>query len=846
MFNRLITAIILLLVTGSALAAAVTGLPTTMPTGINLPNLINHSFAPPTTDYSVAYLGQIFGTVGNVLDGSSGQILGKMFAIFNKGVMVVAALWLAYTTFQMVLKASQEGSFMGQNRNVPVMLLRIALGFALIIPSSATGYSLLQDIFMRVVVAGVGLADQTWDAALNYMQYGGALYIPPATLSNDTGIVEAAITTTTGAKSQFAPVTQLFQDEVCMIESQTWENQQQQQSQQGGSSNIFSSSYHPVFVQSVTGSTGQTSIVDTVYFPGVGNSPNSFNPQSPAANCGSAQSYFAANQAAVAAAGFNQDQTEAMRTYSWGALQQLVNSMLPAAKLYVDQNMNAASGANLVTLNNENANNVFAALIAYLNLMTPYQRMMTQLKVIGLDSAGNPVVSDGSAKFIGDAESEGWIMAGRFFWDVEKANQNSTEMSISALFPQVAAPIALSSNLVPNPATYLGLTGNPPLQSAAGNIISYAATPNPVPAPPASPLSILDTLWANYMGTEQNNISASATSGSSSSTGNAFTDAMIGKANSAFGSIDMSSLVLGGNNSFNPIVALMSEGTVMLNVVVSLWIAAIVLSFATGAIMGICASMNPGDTILKAILVWVKTLVSAICLALLVPGVILAYYVPIYPFAVFTFAAIGWIAIVIEGMAAAPLVCMGLTHPAGEEFLGKAEQALMLFLSIFMRPVLMVIGLIASMIVSFVAFKMVLIGFAGIFHDLAKPAYSALNDNSGLLHLINGCITYVIFGFIVMEIIEQSFKLIYQLPNNIMSWIGAPQTASMGQEFGHAAKGVSGAVSSAGQGMQGAAKGMDDAAGASGKFAGEDLKKQADAAKSGASGGTGAPPTGTP
>src|SRR3990167_5382405 len=133
--NRLFTAIILLLVSGVALADT-TG---TLTQAQNFASTIS----PPETDYSVAYLSQIFGTVGNVLQGTSGQILGNMFKILNEGLLVVAALWLGYTTITTTLHASQEGSFMGQNRNIMFVLLRVAFGFALIIPSSTTGYSLL-------------------------------------------------------------------------------------------------------------------------------------------------------------------------------------------------------------------------------------------------------------------------------------------------------------------------------------------------------------------------------------------------------------------------------------------------------------------------------------------------------------------------------------------------------------------------------------------------------------------------------------------------------------------------------------------------------------------------------
>src|SRR3990167_10303009 len=157
--------IVLLFIAGSAFAQ-------TTDSSISQAYQAGSNMTPPESDYYVAYLNQVFGTVGNVLAGGGSQIVGKMFKVFNEGVLVVAALWLAYTTITLVLNAAIQGSFGGQ-KNIATILLRIAFGFALIIPSSTTGYSLLQDIFMKIVVQGVGLADQTWDAGLNYVEYGG-------------------------------------------------------------------------------------------------------------------------------------------------------------------------------------------------------------------------------------------------------------------------------------------------------------------------------------------------------------------------------------------------------------------------------------------------------------------------------------------------------------------------------------------------------------------------------------------------------------------------------------------------------------------------------------------------
>ncbi len=132
------------------------------------------------TDLSIAYLSSVFGSVSGVLNGTSGQMFGKLMYQFNQGLLVVAGCWLGFTVLTMVFKSAISGSFMQQDNKVPLVLLRVAFGFGLLIPNPSTGYTLLQGIVMQVVVQGVKLADQVWDYGLDYMNSGGSLWSQPA------------------------------------------------------------------------------------------------------------------------------------------------------------------------------------------------------------------------------------------------------------------------------------------------------------------------------------------------------------------------------------------------------------------------------------------------------------------------------------------------------------------------------------------------------------------------------------------------------------------------------------------------------------------------------------------
>src|SRR3989338_1126529 len=88
---------------------------------------------PMQTDLSQTYLGQLFGNVGDVLHGSSGQMLGHLFLELNEGIMAVAAIWMLYTTFTLVFRGIAEG-LNHKMGNIFLVFLRSAGGWAVLVP----------------------------------------------------------------------------------------------------------------------------------------------------------------------------------------------------------------------------------------------------------------------------------------------------------------------------------------------------------------------------------------------------------------------------------------------------------------------------------------------------------------------------------------------------------------------------------------------------------------------------------------------------------------------------------------------------------------------------------------
>ncbi|MDF1677400.1 MAG: type IVB secretion system protein DotA [Legionellaceae bacterium] len=132
------------------------------------------SFAPPASDISVGFLGNIFGVVDGVLHGTGSQIMGTMFGVFNAAVLALGGIVIMYIIMVSTMNTAHEGQMLGQKWSSIWVPVRATIGLALLIPK-ASGYCLMQIFVMWVVLQGVGVADKIWGAALDYMNLGGVI-----------------------------------------------------------------------------------------------------------------------------------------------------------------------------------------------------------------------------------------------------------------------------------------------------------------------------------------------------------------------------------------------------------------------------------------------------------------------------------------------------------------------------------------------------------------------------------------------------------------------------------------------------------------------------------------------
>jgi conjugal transfer/type IV secretion protein DotA/TraY len=94
-----------------------------------------------------------------------------------------------------------------------------------------------------------------------------------------------------------------------------------------------------------------------------------------------------------------------------------------------------------------------------------------------------------------------------------------------------------------------------------------------------------------------------------------------------------------------------------------------------------------------AIMSFFGTPIFAALLALLIPGIIIAYVLPMIPYVIWMAGVAGWIILVCEAMVAVPLWMLAHMTVGGDGLHGRAIEGWSLLFNIVFRPTLMVIGL---------------------------------------------------------------------------------------------------------------------------------------------------------
>lgn len=705
-------------------------------------------------DVSIRFLSNLFGVVDGVLHGSGSQIFGAMFGVFNSAVLTLGTSILSYTLFVSTLRTAHEGEMLGRNWSSMWIPFKSATGFALLLPK-ASGYSIIQIFVMWTVVQGVSAANLVWDAALDYLNLGGAVIQPQTpTLTKSVKL----------AGDVLRAETCMFMLEEALV--------QDQQAAKNKNSGDISSNPIPSFLDSLTSAQaqpGNTGSSRTITFPGkLKNADGSdFQNNDYMGICGKI-TWDAATTNSTAAT----KQVDDARSL---AVDQVISNLVPYAQQIAkdygpfDDAKQTALTTMSQTLLKDTANDYEGIIGPAVNLMANDRSALTG--------------------FIQGAKDEGWIMAGSYYSDLIKLNQKYA--TTESHYPTVTISFTPSKS-ISMPVT---------IEQKQSELHTFF-TSN-------------DGLLGKYIqtqidtGIESKGAAKAKRMGGWDTLGSWESENIASQAFSwlfGIGPIIQGFVTLGAQTGdatsldvISPVTAAALLGSGLINFAAAAWIVGAVTGFALMSVAGICSAINSLGGALFQLTVWLLPLTTAILTLCFVMGATLAFYLPMIPYILFLFGGIGWLIGVIESIAAAPLVALGVAYPEGHELLGKADPAVMLLANIFIRPSLMVIGFIAGISLSYVGVWLLNTGFA--------RAYQGMLDHKsiqGLAWIFSGLAILSIYTALIVQIINQAFSLIHVIPDEVLRWVGGS-----GKQFGEAQgeqavrSGVRGDMEATGRGSAG-------------------------------------------
>lgn len=782
--KRILLIIGLLLVSSAALAQT-----------FDLPSF----FQPAEEDLSVWYLGNIFGS--DLIEGegiSNIKLMSRLFGIFNQVCLVVGIIIIVYTMLAGTLNTANEGKPLGEKWNSVWMPMRISLGIALLVPKGGSGYCLAQYLVMWLTLQGIGAADTVWNTMITYFEEGGAIYSQETFEgSSKTYVTEeninygykvqgpASFRLPLGSNKTEKIETFLLQNMVCIDKFNNDPDAVQLNSNRRYSAHAPSDRSNLVLF----GDRAQYTAGSVI------------NADTPGAECGYLQ--IGSNYADL-----TDEQKVQTRIYSLG-FYNLARGLAGISKEI------ATNGYNPSQHDNPNYYDPFFQdarrgvqllinyIVGYESVLEDRQRPRSNYEVF---------------------RRYGWILAGNYYTILANLKAKEAAFASNFITPEsISLPLKYGA---PKDAQ-----GDVKLQVYKDASAFYTQ-------------GLIDWGWKNIYdipGFKAPTVSwGSSISpfGGSSKIGIVDIDAIlsgvkagqqsIGKdqraSSATISAIEDYLRYLTGSGSStrgvakDPILKAATYGKELTSMALGFMLPLSGMLVALNLSMSWNACQHPWTYIAQSLGNYFQPILFALFVFMYTQGALLGVYIPLIPFITFFMGALGWMMQVVESIAAAPLVAIGLVFPeTRDDIWGRAAPAMMLILNLFLRPALMIIGFAAAMIVTWIAVEMLNIGFL----TLTASAFR-IEDMFGFVAILTAYVA------VFVTLVTKTYSLINVVPNKVLHWIGdqsmgvqgaeeAIGAAKQGTELGAGA--AAGGASAGGKGdrwaAESAGKGFEEKAGKS-------------------------------
>ncbi|QCO07457.1 DotA/TraY family protein [Azospirillum argentinense] len=206
---------------------------------------------------------------------------------------------------------------------------------------------------------------------------------------------------------------------------------------------------------------------------------------------------------------------------------------------------------------------------------------------------------------------------------------------------------------------------------------------------------------------------------------------------------------VGGKEASDPLARLISLGKSLTAVGTGIWLAPAVVA---------------GIPVIGSMVGYLSGGITTVGFLMITAGIILGVVVPVMVACMWMYGVLGWLMSVIEAVVGASLWALAHLTLEGDGIEGsRGGNGYMLLLTITCRPILMLVGLMASLIMLRPAVEFATAGLASLMQSVAPDSLT------GILFIVGFALAYA--GFL-LSVVYLVFGLVNQVPEQVMSWIG--------------------------------------------------------------------------
>jgi conjugal transfer/type IV secretion protein DotA/TraY len=602
---------------------------------------VSWSALTPGNDWAAQVIQSLFPVTGTTASpgtspGQETTVIQSIIGQFTGFVGAIACAFIAYTTIMHIHRAAESGRVLGQGQSW-MFVVRVGFAGIMMFPLGG-GFSAGQALVMQAAMTGVGMAKAVYTNAIQAVGPDAAVIATPM-IPGTQSIVSG-----------------LIASELCMALVN-------QAGNSGGSQPLIP---NPV---AMTGQTNpgvpglNSSYISYRYSLSQGN--ESGNPA-----CGTV-SLTGSMGGAQQIAGVSVD----MAAIQQAALTNVINTIRQQVAPVAQKLWQTKTAASLAPLQG-----------IYTNAVQVYTQNLTAAATAIASQLNSAVAANAAAARNGQTDlltnevqqsTLGWTAAGAYYLEIAKLNAstlsllNATPITTSPTYDGITYGLGMDLAPLETAATQFMTTLDATVQSS-----DATRTPNGTPYTLADAKSdaqgpnVLDQLFNKLNLT---NAAFQTIAGYLLPQAQIWTDPFGGLMSMGQKLMNMSLAAMG-------VAGLLASATTSTG--------AAVWEFFTGNWGGAAATIGG-----HAIMSFFGTPIFAALLSLLIPGIIIAYVLPMIPYVIWMAGVAGWIILVCEAMIAVPLWMLAHMTVGGDGLHGRAVEGWSLLFNVVFRPTLMVIGL---------------------------------------------------------------------------------------------------------------------------------------------------------